>query len=303
MSLDSRGVLRGRCTACLCNRYDGGTEKKKCVGCTHPPGRHENLSTPTALTAPPPQATQQVHTQHMVTGRHIADSPESRSTRLSSLSPHSHSPALSAASSATPLGHYESFSPRYPWQPQLPMCGADGCTNPVWYESGLRADVHAFTYCSPECRDRHLLPTRRSQLKLELEQLKQELQRVAASEINRQRPAQQQGSQEQPSHQGQSNKPAYQKLYSPMQPVQQHQQSHDHQPQRQHEPGVHRPQPSNEAVVPGQQPAAVKRRPSNGHQSSATAGAGLTTSPTPTAVRAEGSVHVLDYLNAWCNMR
>ena len=63
------------------------------------------------------------------------------------------------------------------------MCLADGCTNSVWYEPGLPESLRSsFAYCSPGCRDRHLLPIRRQQLSNELEELKQELQRAAASD-------------------------------------------------------------------------------------------------------------------------
>lgn len=44
MSIDSRGVQRGSCSACGCGAYDGGSAKKKCVSCGHPPGKHQNLS-------------------------------------------------------------------------------------------------------------------------------------------------------------------------------------------------------------------------------------------------------------------
>ena len=42
--VDSRGVKRGNCLSCFCEGYDGGPEKKKCVGCDHPPGKHTNLT-------------------------------------------------------------------------------------------------------------------------------------------------------------------------------------------------------------------------------------------------------------------
>ena len=44
MNVDSRGTLRGRCTACACDGYNGRSERKKCTGCGHPPGKHTNLS-------------------------------------------------------------------------------------------------------------------------------------------------------------------------------------------------------------------------------------------------------------------
>lgn len=42
--MDSRGVLRGSCSVCECDGYDGGTEGMKCEYCEHPPGKHQNLS-------------------------------------------------------------------------------------------------------------------------------------------------------------------------------------------------------------------------------------------------------------------
>ena len=80
------------------------------------------------------------------------------------------------------VGHigYHMAPPQLP--PNLPLCSADGCTNKVWYEFGLREDLRSFSYCSPECRDRHLLPIRRHELQEELEEMKLELQRVVAKD-------------------------------------------------------------------------------------------------------------------------
>ena len=44
---DSRGVLRGGCSSCSCDGYDGGSELRKCLNCGHPPGKHQNMSTGT----------------------------------------------------------------------------------------------------------------------------------------------------------------------------------------------------------------------------------------------------------------
>ena len=63
--------------------------------------------------------------------------------------------------------------------PDLQPCAADGCTNKVWYDFELR---EAFSYCSPECRDYHLLPIRRRELEGELEMMKKELERVVAKD-------------------------------------------------------------------------------------------------------------------------
>ena len=35
----------GVATACACDGYNSGSERKKCIGCGHPPGKHANLST------------------------------------------------------------------------------------------------------------------------------------------------------------------------------------------------------------------------------------------------------------------
>lgn len=77
--------------------------------------------------------------------------------------------------------HQHSLSVR---QPQLPRCQANGCPNLVHYELNLAEDLRAFTYCSPECRDSHLLPIERANLRVELEDMKKKLQEAAASEIS-----------------------------------------------------------------------------------------------------------------------
>lgn len=46
--LDSRGVKRGSCLDCSCDGYDGGSEKRKCIRCTHPPGKHKNVNSSSA---------------------------------------------------------------------------------------------------------------------------------------------------------------------------------------------------------------------------------------------------------------
>ena len=48
-NVDSQGKYRGRCSSCACDGYDGGSEKKKCVACGHPPGKHQNLSTSSSV--------------------------------------------------------------------------------------------------------------------------------------------------------------------------------------------------------------------------------------------------------------
>ena len=48
-NVDSQGKQRGRCSSCACDGYDGGSEKKRCVACGHPPGKHQNLSTSSSV--------------------------------------------------------------------------------------------------------------------------------------------------------------------------------------------------------------------------------------------------------------
>lgn len=51
VNIDSRGILRGRCSSCVCDGYKGGSEKKKCIRCGHPPGKHMNFSTNSSVTS------------------------------------------------------------------------------------------------------------------------------------------------------------------------------------------------------------------------------------------------------------
>ena len=93
--------------------------------------------------------------------------------------------------------------------PDLPLCTADGCTNQVWYEFELR---EAFDYCSPECRDRHLLPIKNLELKEELVVMKQTLESEARKDSPKMMQRQQsngrpKASQQQLSSQGHSSPP------------------------------------------------------------------------------------------------
>ena len=47
---DSRGIRRGACVdpTCPCPSYYGGSDKKKCIKCGHPPGKHQHLDNPSA---------------------------------------------------------------------------------------------------------------------------------------------------------------------------------------------------------------------------------------------------------------
>lgn len=63
----------------------------------------------------------------------------------------------------------------------LPQCQALGCTNPVHCDYSLPKHLQTFNYCSPQCRDNHLLPTERTALETVLEPYKMELQSVSES--------------------------------------------------------------------------------------------------------------------------
>ena len=59
--------------------------------------------------------------------------------------------------------HY--VSPAYSAPILLNDCSADGCTRNVHYDQ----ELGPFDYCSPECRDRHLLPKENDRLKEDIE--------------------------------------------------------------------------------------------------------------------------------------
>ena len=71
---------------------------------------------------------------------------------------------------------------------QLPPCQAEGCTKLVHFEAGLQGDMCGFAYCSPECRDYHLLPIYQTELKRELVEMKEELHKVAVADVTRSSP-------------------------------------------------------------------------------------------------------------------
>ena len=67
----------------------------------------------------------------------------------------------------------------YPQPPaHRPQCGADGCSNPVHWEP----DVGSFDYCSPECRNKHLLPIQKDQLLSDLKELTELLHTAAVAD-------------------------------------------------------------------------------------------------------------------------
>ena len=92
-----------------------------------------------------------------------------------SWSPSHHPEAESAA-------HYPQSHHGYSYHQQplkLSNCEAAGCAKPVHYDYNLPKHLPAFKYCSPECRDRDLLPMERRKLKKDLDELKETLQTAA----------------------------------------------------------------------------------------------------------------------------
>ena len=79
--------------------------------------------------------------------------------------------------------YHHHYQPRP--QLQLPQCQANGCYKPVHYDPGLPEGLRTFAYCSPQCRDRHLLPIEKVNLTVALGDMKKKLQEVAAAEKKR----------------------------------------------------------------------------------------------------------------------
>ena len=86
---------------------------------------------------------------------------------------HGHSDPYSQAH--THSHHY------YPQPPaHRPVCGANGCTSLVHWEP----DVGSFDYCSPECRNKHLLPVQKALLSSELKELTDQLHAAAVADAS-----------------------------------------------------------------------------------------------------------------------
>ena len=93
---------------------------------------------------------------------------------------HSGGPYPSHGHHSDPYGqsytHSHHHYPRPP--PNRPQCGADECTNLVHWEP----DVGSFDYCSPECRNKHLLPIQKARLSSDLEELTDQLHAAAVAD-------------------------------------------------------------------------------------------------------------------------
>ena len=79
-----------------------------------------------------------------------------------------------------PHVQYHHYQPRP--QLQLPPCQANDCFNVVHYDPSLPEGLRVFAYCSPQCRDRHLLPIEKVNLTVDLGNMKKKLQEVAVAE-------------------------------------------------------------------------------------------------------------------------
>lgn len=67
--------------------------------------------------------------------------------------------------------HSQHYQPQHYQPASLSECKADGCASRVHYDP----EVGAFDYCSPSCRDNHLLPTEVERLKADIEELVEQL--------------------------------------------------------------------------------------------------------------------------------
>ena len=80
--------------------------------------------------------------------------------------------------------HY-AYSHQHYYTPQppanLPKCKAIECANSVHWEPDVEGD---FLYCSPKCRDEHLLPIEKDKLKKELEDLAEKLRAAAVADVS-----------------------------------------------------------------------------------------------------------------------
>lgn len=136
---DSRGVLRGRCTSCnTCVQYSRSTSDF-CSVCFHPPAKHLKLDPITSTASAAGSGGVPIHQQS---------------------GDKQHYSAASALAQHVPQQYYYSYS-----APLLKDCAALDCKNKVHYDP----ELGPFDYCSPGCRDIHLLPRERKKLMEDIE--------------------------------------------------------------------------------------------------------------------------------------
>ena len=185
---DSRGIVRGQCTLCHCDSYAGGTEGLKCYRCKHAPAQHENLSTPKTSIHPTGEmriscvyCSGELEKCTCVSDFYTSTGLGSRDTRTRTFA----QAAGSSGSSVYQGSHSHHSEHQHRHVPRsLPKCKADRCSNRVHYEEG----VGEFDYCSPGCRDKHLLPTEQKSLKKDLEDLAKHLHVHVAPKQSKNKP-------------------------------------------------------------------------------------------------------------------
>lgn len=153
MAKDPRGVLRGKCTACACVQYILPPEPgaAKCSQCSHAPAKHVNM----AASHSQPALSYAGAVNHQTPYQHHIHSSPASAAAASSSAYGGHS----GVSGYSPHA-YGGYHSQVPPSLHLPQCSAEGCYNKVHYDR----ELGPFDYCSPECRDRHLLPKERQEL-------------------------------------------------------------------------------------------------------------------------------------------
>lgn len=135
LGADKRGVKRGKCKLCQqCITY-ASPEGLLCTSCGHPPAQHERID--------------QYHLGTSSYAQIVSNNVDKR--QLPSI-PSNPSPHDVSGTSQT-SSHYFTYQ-YHSYGPTLPICNAIGCSEPVKYDERFGA----FEYCSPKCRDEHLLP-------------------------------------------------------------------------------------------------------------------------------------------------
>lgn len=156
---DSRGVLRGRCTSCnTCVQYSRSTSDF-CSVCFHPPAKHLKLDpiTSTASAAGVLIVTRKIVSSMFLS---IVDTGSGGVPIHQQSGDKQHYSAASALAQHVPQQYYYSYS-----APLLKDCAALDCKNKVHYDP----ELGPFDYCSPGCRDIHLLPRERKKLMEDIE--------------------------------------------------------------------------------------------------------------------------------------
>ena len=147
MDRDIQGVLRGSCKKCGdCSAYRVPTSGVLCAACRHPPGLHQNMDQPQP----------QQFTSAQPSGVPYYD-----------------------GTGYAPYGS-EYSAPVQAQLPSLPTCKRRDCSNPVHYDPTFGP----FEYCSPQCRDAHLLEPEREKLLNDIAQQTKEIRQLGCGHGN-----------------------------------------------------------------------------------------------------------------------